>query len=409
MVVFQFPPYEGSSAVQRALRFVQHLPAFGWDPVVLTAQTRAYERVASTHETLPAGVHVERAFALDTKRHLAVNGRYPSFLALPDRWWSWQWDGVRAGTRLIRRFEPAVIWSTYPIVSAHEIARRLAAASGLPWIADFRDPMVEEAFPEDAAVRENFARRELGYARVARAFTVTTPGMAKLFAERYASSPHRPAIELVENGYDEGSFEQLADARAPLRQGRLTLLHSGGLYPVIRDPVHVFAAVRRLIDAGILGEQELAFRFRGTGDDAIVLRAAAEHRLQASIEVMPYVSHREALDEMMDADGLVILQGADCNRQIPAKLYEYMRSGRPILGITDPAGDTGRALLDAGYDCVAALDDADAIARMLHRFVDQLRRRGAAVAPAAVVAAASRRSRTATLARLLDRLAGGDR
>ena len=34
MIAYHFPPLTGSSGIQRTLRFVQHLPAFGWQPSV---------------------------------------------------------------------------------------------------------------------------------------------------------------------------------------------------------------------------------------------------------------------------------------------------------------------------------------------------------------------------------------
>ena len=46
MIAYHFPPLAGSSGIQRTLRFVQHLPALGWKPVVLTADPRAYERTS---------------------------------------------------------------------------------------------------------------------------------------------------------------------------------------------------------------------------------------------------------------------------------------------------------------------------------------------------------------------------
>ena len=42
MVAFHFPPLRGSSGIQRALKFVQYLPALGWQPLVLSAHPRAY-------------------------------------------------------------------------------------------------------------------------------------------------------------------------------------------------------------------------------------------------------------------------------------------------------------------------------------------------------------------------------
>lgn len=401
MIVFQFPPFAGSSGVQRALRFVQHLPAFGWEPIVLTAAISAYELIATeAGQDIPSGVHVERAFALDAKRHFGWHGRYPAFLARPDRWRVWQWAARISGSRLIRRFQPAAIWSTSPILSAHEIALSLAGRSRLPWVADFRDPVVEENFPADPAVRADFARREHDYCRSAACLTVTTPSLREWFIARY---PHLPAdrVQLIENGYDESTFSQLAHSAAPLFEGAFTLLHSGGLYPVIRDPDTLFRATRTLIDRGVIGPGELRFRFRATGDDSIVESAARAHGLNQIVEIEPRIPYEDALREMMAADALLILQGADCNRQIPAKAYEYLRAGRPVLGITDPAGDTGRMLISAGVDCVAALNDEPAIASALERLVGHLRAgRRSQVGPE-TVRAASRKARTAQLAALL--------
>ena len=77
MIAYHFPPLAGSSGIQRTLRFVRHLPAFGWQPLVLSAHPRAYERTSNDlTEDIPAGTVVRRAFALDTARHLSLGGRY---------------------------------------------------------------------------------------------------------------------------------------------------------------------------------------------------------------------------------------------------------------------------------------------------------------------------------------------
>ena len=409
MVVFQFPPFAGSSAVQRALRFVQHLPDFGWQPLVLTADPRAYEQVSSDLTTeLPPDLQIARPFALDAKRHLSIRGRHPGFLARPDRWRVWQWTACRAGRRLIAQLAPDVIWSTYPIVSAHEIAYKLARSSGLPWVADFRDPMVEENFPESPSLRADLARREAAYAQQAKCFTVTTPSMRDWFLSRYPSLGPS-GVELIENGYDEASFVGQPNFQVAPRPGGLTLLHSGELYPEIRDPCRLFAALKRLQDRGVMSASQVRFRFRGAGDDAIVLRGARAYQLENAVEVAPRIPYKSAIEEMSTADGLVILQGADCNRQIPAKVYEYMRTGRPILGITDPQGDTGRTLLAAGCDCVAALEDQAAIEVALERFLNNLHQGVISGASMASIAAASRTSRTRELAALFDRIASGGR
>ena len=87
MIAYHFPPLAGSSGIQRTLRFMRHLPEFGWEPLVLTAHPRAYERTSSDQlADIPEGIVVARAPAFDAARHFAIAGRYPRFLARPDRW-----------------------------------------------------------------------------------------------------------------------------------------------------------------------------------------------------------------------------------------------------------------------------------------------------------------------------------
>src|SRR4051812_32426823 len=122
LIAYHFPPLRGSSGIQRTLRFARYLPEFGWQPAVLTATPGAYPEVApASIAEIPAGVPVHRALALDTARHLALAGRYPGFLARPDRWKSWWLSAVPAGLALVRRFAPDALWSTYPIATAHAI------------------------------------------------------------------------------------------------------------------------------------------------------------------------------------------------------------------------------------------------------------------------------------------------
>ncbi|HEY7787908.1 MAG TPA: glycosyltransferase, partial [Casimicrobiaceae bacterium] len=346
MVAWHFPPLAGSSGIQRTLRFVQHLPAFGWESAVLTANVRAYERTSDDLTAdVPRGMIVERAFALDAARQLSVAGRYPGFLARPDRWMTWQYDAVRVGMRLIRRWRPDAIWSTYPIATAHRIGSALHRRSGLPWIADFRDPMAQDGYPADPRVWQSFKRIEEAALRQARFCVFTTPGAARDYRERYPESSNR--IEVLENGYDEESFAGLpvdAASREPLRPGVFTLLHSGVVYPSERDPSQFFAALRQLVDSGSLRRDKLNVRFRAAAHDAVLVELARQHRVLDMIELVPPIPYRGALEEMMRADGLLILQAANCNDQIPAKLYEYLRSGRPIIALTDPTGDTAGAM-----------------------------------------------------------------
>jgi glycosyltransferase involved in cell wall biosynthesis len=400
VVAYHFPPIAGSSGVQRTLRFVQHLPRYGWEAVVLTCSTRAYEDVKpDLARDIPEGTVVERAFALDTARQLAVAGRYPGWLARPDRWVSW-WPGAAlAGRRLIRAHRPSAIFSTYPIATAHLIGHSLARASGLPWIADFRDPMAQEGYPPDPKTWRSFKDvEERVFARAA-ACTFTAPGAARMYRERYPGSPAR--IEVIENGYDEDIFARAAgvgQAGESLHPGAVTLLHSGIVYPDERDPRQLFAALARVKAAG--GGARLRIRFRAPVHDRLLAQLAREHGVEDMIEVLPHVPYGEALREMLRADGLMLLQAANCNEQIPAKLYEYLRARRPLVAFTDPRGDTAGALRASGVTAISALDRVDDIVALLSRFAAG--ERGGMLASEEAIARGSRRARAERLAQLLD-------
>jgi glycosyltransferase involved in cell wall biosynthesis len=407
MVAFHFPPLRGSSGIQRTLRFLRYLPDFGWEPVVLTAHPRAYDSTSDDQVAdIPAGVHIHRAFALDTSRHLAVGSRYPGVLARPDRWKSWWLGAVPAGMALVRRFAPQALWSTYPIATAHAIGHTLQRVTGLPWIADFRDPMAQEGYPADPRTWAAFKRIEESAVARASRLVFTTPGARRMYQERYASLPiERTAV--IENGFDEEVFAPLDVLDGPpLVPGKLVLLHSGIVYPDERDPAQLIAALAQLRQTGSPAAERIRLRFRAAVHDKLLLTLAAQANVSDMVEVLPPIGYRLALEEMMRADGLLILQAANCNEQIPAKLYEYLRASRPILALTDSMGDTAATLRDNHVDTIAPLDDPYAIAGLLEDFAGDPARFAAALPDDATVQRNSRRARSAELASLLDIVSG---
>lgn len=408
MIAYHFPPLAGSSGIQRTLRFVQHLPAFDWQPLVLTADPRAYEKTSpDLLADVPPNTVVRRAFALDTARHLNLGGRYFGWMARPDRWVSWKFAAIREGCRLIQEHKPDVIWSTYPIATAHVIASALHKRTGIPWIADFRDPMAQVGYPADPLTRQSFIRIETDAAANGARCTFTTPGAAEDYCQRYPNA--RSRVVVLENGYDEESFAAVkfdpawqSAAQSGTGTYPLILLHSGIVYPSERDPAHLFAALQRLRANGALGPDDIRIRFRASVHDELLKSLATKYGIQEMIELCAAIPYRQALSEMMSVDVLLVMQASNCNAQIPAKVYEYLRAGRPILGLTDPVGDTASVLRDAGVTDIARLDSVDDIATALVKVVHSCRRGELQLPQAAAVGRASRRQRSAVFVKLLD-------
>jgi hypothetical protein len=404
MVAYHFPPLNVSSGIHRTLRFAQYLPDFNWEPAILTAHPRVYSGVSQASlAEVPPRLLVRRAFALDTGKHLSLRGAYPQWLALPDRWWTWWLGAVPAGLSLIRKMRPDALWSTFPVATAHLIAYTLHRLTGIPWVADFRDPMSEPSYPDNLLERRVVEWIEYQTLKHCERAVFTTPGTLQMYAERYPAIL-RSRLSIIENGYDESSFagvESPGDSRRS-GGGPLVLVHSGAVYPTYRDPRSFFAALSELLGNASIKRGELRIVLRATGFDDFLRGLIAHYGIGDIVALEAALPYRAALAEMLAADGLLLLQAAICNHQVPAKLYEYLRARRPILALTDPAGDTAAALRSAGIDTIARLESQKEISQALVRFLELLRQKRAPVAGEAAVAAASRKSRTSELARVLD-------
>jgi glycosyltransferase involved in cell wall biosynthesis len=315
---------------------------------------------------------------------------------------------VASGWGIFRRHRPDVIWSTYPISTAHLIGYCLHSMSGVPWVADFRDSMTEPHYPPDITVRRVRQRLEKSTVEHAARSVFTTPGALRMYAERY---PRVPASRwaMIPNGYDEQLFHDAEAASIPPREGDrpTVLVHSGILYPSERDPRPFFDALADLHRRGAISPETLQVVLRASGFDDEYRPMLRERGISTIVRLEPPLGYRAALAELLSADGLLLFQAANCNHQIPAKLYEYLRAGRPIFAMTDAQGDTARVLHDAGVDTVVPLDSTEKIAEGMSRFLDAARSGAAPVAGPDAIRRLSRHARAGELADMLDSIVSG--
>ncbi len=405
LVAYHFPPVQGSSGVHRTLSFAKFLRNHRWEPTILTVHPRAYPNIdRRNNDLIPEDLKVVRSFALDTQRHLAICGRYPTILSIPDRWQSWIPNCIRVGLKIIREQNPAIVMSTFPIASAHVIGRALHRRSGIPWVADLRDPMIFESFPPAGAVRRSYESLEKSIFEEAARILVTTPGAAAMYRKRYPAQAGEK-LKVVENGVDDEIFEELnISATRENRQEKLRLVHSGVVYPEARDPRSFLLALSALKSDGTVTAAELEVIFRASGHDDFITGEVERWGLEDIVSVLPPVPYRDALLEMLSADALLLLQARNCNNQIPAKAYEYLYCRNPILALTDPNGDTGILLRDFGVRALCALEDGAEVERTLREFLQNVRGGCERLPDGNRLDSLSRRARTGELAEVLDEI-----
>ncbi len=409
IIAFHFPPQAGSSGLLRSLKYCRYLPEFGWHPAVLTPHPRAYETIdEKSLKSIPKDVPVIRSFAMDTKKHMGVGGRYLRYLALPDRWVSWVFGGVPTGMRAVRKHKTDVLYSTFPIMSAAVIGLWLQRFTGLPWVLDLRDPMSQNDYPHDALVRGVWSIVERACMRRVSRVIFTAEATRRMYLERYPEFLKPEMCILISNGYDEADFRDLeVPAIGPAPAGRrIRLVHSGLIYPVERDPRPMFNAVGRLKKMGRLTADRVQIVFRAPGSEDLYRRLLAERDIEDLITLEPHVPYRQALKECAEADGLLLFQAADCDMQIPAKAYEYLRIGKPILALTTHTGDTAALLCDAGGATIVNIASEDEIYEGLSSFVDALRVGTHPVPDKDKIQRYTREAQAGQLARVLDGLAG---
>jgi len=338
MVAWLYAPAGGSSGVLRPLKFSKYLPARGWIPHILTVRESLYRHIdQSLLGDIPVEASVHRTFAVDLGRHLAVRGRQLVPFALPDRYVGWLPFAVARGLRIIRRHQITALYSTSPSPTAHLVAAVLKAASKVPWVADFRDPWVEDpgtAFGTRPWRHRLDCRLERLVVRSADRLTVTTPDLRGDFLGRYPDLPP-DKVQVIYNGYDEEDFETLGPASRP---DRFEIMHAGLVDREFRNPFPLFEAVSSLIAEGRLPREHVRITFLGISPWLRSPQFTARVRalgLEAIVELVPRVPHSEALHRLGRSAVLLLLQASeDTGSLIPAKAFEYLRLGRPILALT---------------------------------------------------------------------------
>src|SRR5262249_31453663 len=144
---------------------------------------------------------------------------------------------------------------------------------------------------------------------------LVTERAASFYRERYAGLPP-DRFAVVPNGFDEKSFAGISRRR---KEGErpFTLVHSGLLELPDRDPRPLMAAISRLKAKQRTSADRLRVILRGAGRTDVYARAIQELDVGDVVKLEPMLGYRAALQEIMDADGLLLYQGPTADMQIP--------------------------------------------------------------------------------------------
>lgn len=439
LVTYWYPPQQAAGAL-RAAALARYLPAFGWEPVVVTVRPRSSLYMAGNGERrgaapaddapVPALATADRAWhtlaagaveamrgptaleALKTENVLAgrrpharaVHWVYRHWLSFPDDTWPWLIDR-RSVTELFAARGIEAVVSTAPPPTAHLVASAAARRLGVPWVADYRDPWSQRSawrrtWPL-AGVEVKLEQRTL--ARAAHVVTVSTP-----IADGLRHLLGRP-VTVVANGFDPADRGGIVADPLPVAADRFTLLHTGTLTHKSRDPGVVLAALDAIVARGELEAGRLEVWFVGRHLEVARRAAARWPALASAIRYAAQVPRAAALDAQRRATVLLALgsPGAAGDGDVPTKVFEYLDAGRPVLGVASPASALAALLAETrGGRAVASAAEAEVA---LLDWVRTWRRDGRLETGSdpAAIARYERRRLTGEFARVLDAVAGG--
>ncbi len=393
-----FPPCAGSG-VFRMLGLVRHLPTFHWQTMVVAPPKMPWE--PEDHELLnriPPETIVRRA------RY--PHGRVWNMLKLGAAYERWLPHAMPVCGRLIAHQRPDAVLTSGPPHAVHLLGMWLKRRHGLPWVADFRDPWIAGGWQ-----RRGLRRRWEPYLErmVMRHADVVVANAPRACASLQAAFPDcRDKMISIANGFDPGDFSSGKEPAA--RNGStevsrtVRIVHTGDLY-FRRDPRALLDAVQRL-DATADGDRTpLKLRFVGQTHDLDV--EVRRRDMESLVEILPHVEYRQSQAEMTRADVLLLIDAPGRRTGVPAKLYEYLGAGRPILALAEPDGDTAWVLRESGAEHrLVRSDDAAGIQTSLAELVEVSRRADARRTDAGSLSQFTREHMAQLLAEALDRLVG---
>ena len=283
LVISYYWPPSGGSGVQRWVKFAKYLPAEDWQPVIYTPEnpeltstdkTLADEippeaEVIRTRITEPYGIY--RALtgkkgeekgkqeevnpisggkkSVLQKISLFIRGNF----FIPDPRCMWIRPSVRFLTKYLKEHPVDIIVSTGPPHSMHLIAMKVAEKTGLPWIADFRDPWTRMFYFKHLPLTSWARRRHAGLEKKvldSASAIVTVTGPLKKEFESMTPTP----VHCITNGYDESDFDQIIEP-----DGFFNITHTGlfagdgnpaALWKVLADKCRTDSQFRELLRTG---------------------------------------------------------------------------------------------------------------------------------------------------------------
>ncbi len=389
IITYYWPP-SGGAGVQRWLKFSKYLPEYGWEPIILTVDPGAAEYPAidrSLEKEIYPDVKVFKTSAVNyfklfrfTKRRskkenneIAITGSkvmedIARFIRgnffIPDPRIGWNRYALRKATELILREKIKFVITTSPPHSTQLIGLKLKKRfPEIRWISDLRDPWTG-IYYYDQFLHTKFAKQKdsrLESEVLLKCDRVITIGknLAEHFIGIMDSVKNKSYV--IYNGYDETDFEGIEYSKS----NELLITYVG----TITDQYPLGNLVDILSSLNSRDPQIIRLRFVGTVSKN--WRKELTSKLGESVEILPYCDHKTSIGHIISSNILLLaIPDHPGNRIIiTGKIFEYMRSGLPILCLGPEDGEAATILKKTGAGQCFDYADREGIEKFIAEYI----------------------------------------
>ena len=432
LIISYYWPPTGGSGVQRWVKFAKYLPAEGWQPVIYTPENPEQLAVdASLEAEVPTEAEIIRRRIVEPyemyKKLLRksghskeavevnpVNAQNKSFLQKvamwirgnffrPDPRCLWIRPSVRFLKKYLKEHPVDLIVSTGPPQSMHMIGRKLARETGLPWIADFRDPWTKIFYFKHLSMTRATERWHHKMEKKVLDDATSVVAVSPLVQQDFQAMTQTP-VELITNGFDECDFHQEPFKMAEGGPQQLFTITHTGLFAADGNPTVLWEVLAEKCRTCEKFRKSLRINLIGKTDEQII-KAAHDAGLGDNVYDLGYQHHARAVDEQRKASLLILplRKEPEYKAVLPGKLFEYMASYRPILGIGQPDGAMSMILDSTKTGVVFDWEDKVAIAKYIDECWEK-HLEGSLRVEGSDISQFTRRNLTRRMAQLFDKL-----
>lgn len=265
-----------------------------------------------------------------TKQSNQLFQKIYEYFMFPDKGKVWAYTAKRMAERLHKDLQFDLVFSSSPLVSAHQIARHLKQKFEIPWICEFRDFFFTNN-SQLGAYLYKAKQLEKEIFNIADQFITVSPAMQFKYAEAYPD--RRQDIHCILNGVDSKLLQHQGILPVPSSDSQpRIILYAGTFYNGLRNPKPLLNAMNDFFKEGRLSPKDWTIQIIGNVENHLVAPYKKEPLWQ-SMEIIGGLSRSKTLHYMQKADFFwLIVPNIDSHRDtIPAKIYEYLYFQKPIL------------------------------------------------------------------------------